>query len=102
MQENVFSERLWKAKVRDILETYQKKVVLAIKNGYDGVEENKWTFAGAFLYSLTVITTIGESFPPFTLLRNLSRGNLVRFNSSIYFNFLVYFNFEIAPRCARP
>jgi len=35
--------------------------VSAIKNGYDGVEENKWTFAGAFLYSLTVITTIGES-----------------------------------------
>jgi len=60
MQENVFSEKLWKAKVRVILETYQKTVVSAIKNGYDGVEENKWTFAGAFLYSLTVITTIGE------------------------------------------
>ncbi|XP_011867483.1 PREDICTED: potassium channel subfamily K member 16 [Vollenhovia emeryi] len=58
-KENVFSEKLWKAKVRDILENYQKKVVSAIKNGYDGVEENKWTFAGAFLYSLTVITTIG-------------------------------------------
>ncbi|XP_067213864.1 TWiK family of potassium channels protein 18 isoform X2 [Linepithema humile] len=58
-KENVFSEKLWKAKVRDILEIYQKRVVLAIKNGYDGVEENKWTFAGAFLYSLTVITTIG-------------------------------------------
>ncbi|XP_014479174.1 PREDICTED: two pore potassium channel protein sup-9 isoform X7 [Dinoponera quadriceps] len=58
-KENVFSEKLWKAKVRDILESYQKKVVSAIKNGYDGVEENKWTFAGAFLYSLTVITTIG-------------------------------------------
>lgn len=58
-KENVFSEKLWKAKVKDILENYQKKVVSAIKNGYDGVEENKWTFAGAFLYSLTVITTIG-------------------------------------------
>jgi hypothetical protein len=60
MQENIFSEKLWKAKVRVILETYQKTVVSAIKNGYDGVEGNKWTFAGAFLYSLTVITTIGE------------------------------------------
>lgn len=58
-KEVVFSEKLWKAKVKDILENYQRKVVLAIKNGYDGVEENKWTFAGAFLYSLTVITTIG-------------------------------------------
>ncbi|XP_072757710.1 potassium channel subfamily K member 15 [Anoplolepis gracilipes] len=57
-KENVFSEKLWKAKVRDILDDYQKKVVSAVKNGYDGMEE-KWTFAGAFLYSLTVITTIG-------------------------------------------
>lgn len=55
----MFSEKLWKAKVRDILENYQKKVVAAVKNGYDGVED-KWSFAGAFLYSLTVITTIGE------------------------------------------
>ncbi|XP_026825629.1 potassium channel subfamily K member 18-like [Ooceraea biroi] len=58
-KENVFSEKLWKAKVRDILETYQETMVGAIKNGYDGRDENKWTFAGAFLYSLTVITTIG-------------------------------------------
>lgn len=60
-KENVFSERIWKAKVKAILENYQKKMVTAIKNGYDGAEENKrWSFAGAFLYSLTVITTIGE------------------------------------------
>lgn len=59
-EENVFSERIWKAKVRAILESYQRKMVTAIKNGYDGTEENKrWSFAGAFLYSLTVITTIG-------------------------------------------
>ncbi|XP_026674841.1 TWiK family of potassium channels protein 18-like isoform X3 [Ceratina calcarata] len=59
-RENVFSERIWKAKVKAILEDYQKKLVTAIKNGYDGSEENKrWSFAGAFLYSLTVITTIG-------------------------------------------
>lgn len=58
-KENIFSEKLWKAKVRDILETYQENVVLAIKDGYDGVDGTKWSFAGAFLYSLTVITTIG-------------------------------------------
>lgn len=65
MQENIFSEKLWKAKVRDILETYQENVVLAIKDGYDGVDGTKWSFAGAFLYSLTVITTIGESISRF-------------------------------------
>ncbi|XP_033329528.2 TWiK family of potassium channels protein 18 [Megalopta genalis] len=59
-KENVFSERIWKTKVRAILENYQRKMVTAIKNGYDGADENKrWSFAGAFLYSLTVITTIG-------------------------------------------
>lgn len=43
-------------------------MVTAIKNGYDGTEENKrWSFAGAFLYSLTVITTIGEFTFPYTL-----------------------------------
>ncbi|KOX71129.1 Potassium channel subfamily K member 18 [Melipona quadrifasciata] len=58
-KENVFSERIWKAKAKAVLENYQKKMVTAIKNGYDGAEESKrWSFAGAFLYSLTVITTI--------------------------------------------
>lgn len=78
----MFSEKLWKAKVRDILEGYQKKVVSAAKNGFDGVEENKWTFAGAFLYSLTVITTIGEcSFIPLS-------------HVSVYFsNFTIEFYF---------
>lgn len=74
-QENVFSERIWKAKVKAILENYQKKMVMAIKNGYDGGEENKrWSFAGAFLYSLTVITTIGE----FTFLLHLSVRHLIK------------------------
>lgn len=74
-QENVFSERIWKAKVKAILENYQKKMVMAIKNGYDGGEENKrWSFAGAFLYSLTVITTIGE----FTFLLHLSIRHLIK------------------------
>ncbi|KAG7197183.1 hypothetical protein KM043_007263 [Ampulex compressa] len=59
-KENISPEKIWKAKVRTILENYQRKMVTAIKNGYDGMEENKkWSFAGAFLYSLTVITTIG-------------------------------------------
>lgn len=59
-KENVLPEKIWKAKVRTVLEGYQNTVVTAIKNGYDGVEGNKkWSFAGAFLYSLTVITTIG-------------------------------------------
>lgn len=75
----MFSEKLWKAKVRDVLENYQKKVVTAVKDGYDGMEENKWTFAGAFLYSLTVITTIGESHSSRLGLRFHSRVTRERF-----------------------
>lgn len=61
---NVFSERTWKARVRAELANYQKEIVSAIKNGYDGADSSsgsskQWSFAGAFLYSLTVITTIG-------------------------------------------
>ena len=43
---------------------YQEQIVIALQEGYDGVDyENDthtWPFSGAFLYSLTVITTIGE------------------------------------------
>lgn len=37
----------------------------AVKIGWPGdaaTSENKWSFSAGFLYSLTVITTIGENF----------------------------------------
>lgn len=41
---------------------FRTRVLRAIRKGYDGKgDEPHWTFPGAFLYSLTVITTIGES-----------------------------------------
>lgn len=55
-------EGFWKEEVKKSLETYQTEVVRAIKDGYDGTEIKNWTVAGAFLYSLTVITTIGEFY----------------------------------------
>lgn len=73
-QLNVFSERTWKVKVRAELAKYQKEIVSAIKNGYDGADysggSKQWSFAGAFLYSLTVITTIGKDQTIYLYLHN--------------------------------
>lgn len=62
---NIFpeNEMLWRSSVMRELEEYQVTITQAVRNGFDGrntIESNKlWSFPGAFLYSLTVITTIG-------------------------------------------
>ncbi|XP_069699067.1 potassium channel subfamily K member 9 [Periplaneta americana] len=60
---NVFSEENWRENVSTELLEYQQLIVEAIQNGFDGTDNVnqslKWSFSGAFLYSLTVITTIG-------------------------------------------
>ena len=54
----------WKENVSTELLAYQDEIVIALNEGYDGKdyvnETHAWPFSGAFLYSLTVITTIGE------------------------------------------
>lgn len=52
-------------KVGKELENFQNIVVTGVKEeDYDGVDtySNKWTISAAFLYCLTVITTIGKQF----------------------------------------
>lgn len=49
-----------------VLKDYQNIMVNFTRKGYDGKDDSddssaQWSFAGAFLYSLTVITTIGKS-----------------------------------------
>lgn len=53
------------SKADNILASYQRDVLEAKKNGWDGVDNNmeiepQWSFAGSLLYSVTVITTIGK------------------------------------------
>lgn len=50
-----------------ILIKYQNVVLNAKQNGWDGLDSEadntpKWSFAGSLLYSVTVITTIGNTF----------------------------------------
>ncbi|XP_053616914.1 potassium channel subfamily K member 18-like isoform X2 [Plodia interpunctella] len=57
---NLFNETALKDRISIELQRYQVKVVFAVRRGWDGGRSSRqWSFSGAFLYCLTVITTIG-------------------------------------------
>uniref|UniRef100_A0AC35TZF4 Ion channel n=1 Tax=Rhabditophanes sp. KR3021 TaxID=114890 RepID=A0AC35TZF4_9BILA len=59
---NRLNKQQWQGIVFAQVRKFRKKSLWAIRKGYDGKEYGvsaQWTFTGAFLYSLTVITTIG-------------------------------------------
>ncbi|KAI1708838.1 ion channel domain-containing protein [Ditylenchus destructor] len=59
---NKLDKQQWEHTVFAQTKLFQRKCMWAIRRGYDGKEYGvsaQWTFTGAFLYSLTVITTIG-------------------------------------------
>uniref|UniRef100_A0A7E5A132 TWiK family of potassium channels protein 7 n=1 Tax=Panagrellus redivivus TaxID=6233 RepID=A0A7E5A132_PANRE len=59
---NKLDRAQWERTVHDQVKKFRVKTMWAIRRGYDGKEfgvSAQWTFTGAFLYSLTVITTIG-------------------------------------------
>ena len=56
----------WTQQAQEQLRRFETRVVEATKvEGYDGKDpqdqDRQWSFSGALLYSVTVITTIGES-----------------------------------------
>ncbi|XP_018570605.1 TWiK family of potassium channels protein 18 [Anoplophora glabripennis] len=63
MNEEDMKREIFHKNVMIVLEEYQKIIVNFSRRGYDGTDDEdssaQWSFAGAFLYSLTVITTIG-------------------------------------------
>ena len=54
----------WNGSTSQEVKRYQLYLIEAIGKGYDGNDDaesyDPWSFEGGFLYSLTVITTIGE------------------------------------------
>jgi hypothetical protein len=60
---NEYCEEQWRMEVQVHLKSFQSHVIEAVRNfSYEGEgkEMNRWSFSGSFLYSLSVITTIGE------------------------------------------
>lgn len=61
---NVLYKDNWTRMVSHEVRNFQTELIAAVKDGYDGKDggSQQWSFSGAFLYSLTVITTIGKKF----------------------------------------
>ncbi|XP_055939368.1 potassium channel subfamily K member 4-like [Argiope bruennichi] len=75
---NVLYKDNWTELVEAEVRRFQKELIVAVKEGYDGKEGSiqQWSFSGAFLYSLTVITTIVSA-------THVKRRNRGRNSSSI-------------------
>ena len=62
---NILHQQNWSAIAERVFLDFQLQVFHAAKHrgwdGKDGETELQWSFAGALLYSVTVITTIGKS-----------------------------------------
>lgn len=60
---NVLHPMNWSKEAEKILQQFQTNIYKATKqkgwDGKDGEADSQWSFAGALLYSITVITTIG-------------------------------------------
>ena len=61
---NILYKENWTHMVSSEMYSFQQHLVEAIEDGYEGKElrngRHQWSISGAFLYSLTVITTIGN------------------------------------------
>jgi len=55
----IYSEK-WEAEVDFTIRDFQNNFVKKIRLGYNGEDDDAWTFPKALMYSLSVYTTIGN------------------------------------------
>ena len=67
---NIFNKEIWLDTAEKVFKEFQKEIYEAVHDkNWDGTDnvttaDLQWTFAGSMLYSVTVITTIGERAAP--------------------------------------
>lgn len=60
---NILDPPVWIETVESQTEEFKQLLLFTIRRGYDGIDNidnSQFTLAGAYLYSLTVVTTIGK------------------------------------------
>lgn len=58
--ENVFNHTSWRIQATSIIMDFQRNVVSAVKNGYDGrTIDETWSFPAALMFCLSIFTMIG-------------------------------------------
>ncbi|RWS06756.1 potassium channel subfamily K member 18-like protein [Dinothrombium tinctorium] len=62
---NILYRKNWTSMVTSEIVQFQRQLIQAVRDGYDGKDSvdnqpQQWSISSAFLYSLTVITTIGK------------------------------------------
>ena len=60
---NILYKENWTHLVSREMFVFQKNIMVAMNNGYEGRElkgRRQWSFPSAFLYALTIITTVGK------------------------------------------
>ncbi len=60
---NTLHRANWTLETKAVVDEFQEHVIGMVGEGYDGSDfpAPQWTFPGALLYSITVITTIGKT-----------------------------------------
>lgn len=96
---NVLYERNWTRLVHEQLRKFESSIVAAAKQSSDAqppelVIDSKWTFSGALIYCITLITTIGKMLLLLAIFWVQTFKTFKRASFSISVEFLIIVHFS--------